>query len=201
MQNALAKSGLKLDQKKCSLFLAIMLNLPLNHQPKKAENGATTKNQQQIFIPMYYILIQIYGTLLRHILHLMRKSQLQIHPNLIPPTLKNNQPVDLKNNKHISYLPHFPEKNHSWSAPILLVFDPCIHPFKSHDSPWPPVPYLQRVQRHGPSHRPGPVHQERRGSALHRCSWKAEGGGAVSGGFLPAKFMGFMMVHMGDLQQ
>lgn len=53
MQNALAKSGLKLDQKKCSLFLAILLNLPLNHQPKKAENGATTKNQQQIFIPMY----------------------------------------------------------------------------------------------------------------------------------------------------
>lgn len=86
-------------------------------------NQVTTKrsSSQCILIP---------GTLLGHILHLMWKSQLQIHPNLIPPTLKawDDQPVNLKQ-KQTSHISHICQ-NLCGHSKILLVFDRCIPSFQ-----------------------------------------------------------------------
>ena len=109
-----------------------------------------------------------------------------IWSNLIPPSpnpqvLGYNQPVNLKEEiilSHISY--DISHKHFEVSYPFGL----WSHAFKLSKATFlssPRVLYLQRVQRHGPSHRLGHVHQERRGLALHRCSCKAAQHGGAAG--------------------
>ena len=105
----------------CSVFLAIMLNLPHN-QPVKAENG-WKRGQPQKQTANHSDAIKLYGTLLCHILHLIRKLQLQIQFDRIwsPPAPTLKKEVILS---HISYI----SQKHLRSV-ILLVFDPMHSSF------------------------------------------------------------------------